>query len=422
MTSIDGGMPLFMVCETNSEKKEWVIVFSREWMVFGMITLLITGVFAINVLVRDRPFISSPEVLTETLRLRIGVGPNWSLLGEGLERPYVYRFLFRFVTVGLARVAGLGVVGFWIEFVILSYLLTLLQAALLYFFCHPILKLTWQSAALSVVLTHLSFTSLFAYEYPVWVVEDSLAFVLMLGGLIALSRRNAPVFQVCVVMGVLTRETLLLLIAVYWLYSRDTIPAKLFAAIPALLALVASRVLLAGGLYYDPFAAGANVNFSRPLEATIFVFATFGVLWFIAPFAWRNVSQLDGTAVSRWISPLMVMLIFLVSLLGGRLRETRLVFMCFPWIVIPSSVYIMSWFKTPRTGGVVKRIRRVAVLMSVGLGVGVTILLLQTPSALALMDSAPPEIVVHIMLSVFLSGIFVSWQVVGCVLNRIPRR
>ena len=382
----------------------------REWAVVGGIIVLITIIFVVNVFVRHHTYLSSPELLATRLSLRFGDAPMWSLWGEGLEKPYAYRFLFRFLAVGLARLLHLGSFGFWLEYITLSYALTLLQALLLYFYCHSVIRLLWQAAALAVVLTSLSFTGLFAYEFPVWVVEDTLAYVFLLAGLIALSKRKDYLFQLCVVLGVLTRETLLLLLVVRWVYVHENFLKKLLASVPALLVLLIVRLSL--GPWYDPLVAGSNLNFSRPVEAVIFVFATFGVLWFIAPLAWRRGGVLWDTPLKGSISVLMVALILLTSLLGGRLRETRLVFLAFPWVVVPSAVYLTSWLEKPIRARTLVKLLGVSLFVCITMIIAIWILTSYIPAVRVMIDSPPLEMTMYLLASVFLSGVFVLWQIV----------
>lgn len=65
----------------------------RNWAIIGGIVVLITVIFVCNVFLRERPYLSSPEILAKRLVLKIGEAPEWSLVGEGLPTPFVYRFL-----------------------------------------------------------------------------------------------------------------------------------------------------------------------------------------------------------------------------------------------------------------------------------------------------------------------------------------
>jgi len=350
----------------------------RQWVILVCIGLLITLVFAVNVFARSNTYVSSPERLVSALVRRVGQAPGWTVWGQGLEQPFPNRVLFRFLFVGFARTFNLNPFGIWLEFIVFNYVLSLAQAFLLYHYCTRALGTTRFAAALSVVLVHLSFTHVFAFEYPVYVIEDLLAYVFLLGGLIALSKRKPLWFQVCLVLGVLTRETLLILLFVYWLYSSDSLVRKAGAAVLGLAAFVAPR-LLVGNMVYNPIEVSLAVNLQRPAEALIFVFAAFGVLWLVAPFAWREDGSLVGTPLDPLIAIWVVILILIASLVGGRLRETRLVFLAFPWIVVPSSAYLAAQWEGVKRAGALPAVLRLAVPVFVGSGLVLGVLALCSP-------------------------------------------
>lgn len=379
-----------------------------DWLILAGVVLLVTCVFALNVFVRSDTYVSSPDQLATALVPRIGQAPGWNIWGKGLEQPFPNRVLFRFLYIGVARVLNLGPVGIWVEFVAFNYLLTLAEAFLLYFFCARTLRLSRGAALLSVALVQLSFTHVFAFEYPVFVIEDVLAYVFLLGGLMALSKRNTFWFQVCVVLGVLTRETLLILLVVYFLYSHDSLLRKGIAAAPGLLAFALPRLLL-GNAAYDPLAVSLAVNLQRPAEAAVFVFAAFGVLWLAILFAWRE-DLLSGTPLSRTIGITAVVLILIASVIGGRLRETRLVFLAFPWIVVPSVAYVVSQFGRLRRSGELARSLGPAVLVFVAGAVGLGLIASIVPPLQRLATSAPPPMAAYLLGSAALSLAFVVWQ------------
>lgn len=260
------------------------------------------------------------------------------------------------------------------------------------------------------------------YEKPIWTVEDPLAYVFLLGGLTALSKRDSLLFQCCVVLGVLTRETLLLLVVVRWLYIKESLTKKLLVSVPGLLSLIIVRVALGGDIMYDPLAAGSRFNFQHPVEACVYVFATFGVLWLVAPFAWREDTELRDTPLNGRICLLVVLLIFLTSLYGGRLRETRLLFLAFPWIVVPSAVYIVTLLKQLADTRVLLKMFVVILCASVAWKVSSMFLVSLFPSIGEVVDSLPWEMSVHLAMSCLFTLIFILWLIVGRPIKHVLGR
>jgi hypothetical protein len=380
-----------------------------EWMILASVVLLVTLVFAVNVFLRSNTYVSSPERLVGALVRRVGQAPGWSLWGRGLEQPFPNRVLFRVLYIGIARTFGLDSFGIWLEFVALNYVLSLAQAFLLYFYCTRTLRLSRGTAALSIALVLLSFTHLFAFEYPVYVIEDVLAYVFLLGGLIALSKQQTVLFQLCVVLGVLTRETLLILLVVYFLYSGHSSILKGVAAIPGLLALALPRLLL-GNMAYNPLEVSLAINLQRPVEALVFVFAAFGVLWCVIPFAWYENRLLGGTPLNRTIGVVAVALILIASLVGGRLRETRLVYLAFPWIVVPSAAYLVTQYDRLRRSRKLAQALRLIVPTFAVLAVGISLFVSIFRPLQQLVMSAPLPIAAYLLGSAGLSATFVIWQ------------
>lgn len=401
------------------------LMHRRDWVFMGTFALVIGGIFLLNVYGRET-YISTPEKLLEVLGLRFGQPPDWSLWGEGLESPYAFRFLFRFVCVSIARLLELKAFGFWVMFVVLSYMLTVTQSLMLYRYSRVDLQLSKLSSALAISFVIFSFTSLFAYEFPVWVFEDVLAYLFVLGGLMSLSARKSLLFQACVVLGVLTRETLLILVIVDWMYSKGkTVFERLIETIPGFLAFLIPRMLMSE-IIYNPLGAGSILNFKHPIEALVFLFATFGMLWFIGAVAWQRDDSLNHTPFRGTISLLTVLIILLTSLVGGRLRETRLMFLAFPWIVVPAAVYIKSLlarqgatvkllWSTFSVTGVFAVFSMMFVLSAheIGMGFGKT-MMLYMPWLRDFVATASPAMIVHLAISVLLSCIFVLWQIL-CV-------
>lgn len=314
-------------------------------MSLAILTLLLICIFVVNILFRGNTYLASPECFVNSsfssISVRFGSPPEWSLLGEGLQSPYASRMLFRFFLVGLVRLFNLHSVGIWLVFTSLNFIFSLLLTYSLFYFSRSVFRLRVSGAFLASFFYLISFTHIFAFEFPTWVFEDILGYVFLINGIVALSKRHYWLFQLCIVGGILTRENLLILLVAFWLYDNSKLRTKLAMTVPAILAFLIPRLLCGSGLY-NPLDAGSIRNFQYPIESCGFLFATFGSMWIVAPIAWRNCSRFQDTLLSSNMCKMIILIIFLSTIIGGRLRETRLMFLAFPWIIIPSADYLSS--------------------------------------------------------------------------------
>jgi hypothetical protein len=81
-------------------------------------------------------------------------------------------------------------------------------------------------------------------------------------------------------------------------------------------------------------------NLHWPWAAAGFAFATFGALWLIAPLAWAQARTLRGTPLHGWVAAAAVLTIIVTTALGGRFIEHRVLFLAFPWFLIPAAAFL----------------------------------------------------------------------------------
>lgn len=188
---------------------------------------------------------------------------------------------------------------------------------------------------------------LMAFTTPVHTREDTLAYTLFFSGLIFLIRERRVPFVLISFLGVLTRETLLLLPLLYLFYSKDAniLRRLMISAAPAAL-FVAVRVFI-GFDKYDVFE-GLKWNLNNPEQVVGFLFITFNVCWI--PFLLHllhyrhSLSASQGSPVHFFYktSIFSLAVILLTTFVGGIFNEIRLLYLFCPWIIIICVDFVRS--------------------------------------------------------------------------------
>jgi hypothetical protein len=188
---------------------------------------------------------------------------------------------------------------------------------------------------------------LMAFTTPVHTREDTLAYTLLFTGLIFLIQERRIPFVVICFLGVLTRETLLLLPLLYLFYAKDEnlIRRLAISAAPAVL-FVAVRVII-GFDKYDVWE-GLKWNLDNPEQVIGFLFITFNVCWI--PFL-LHLLHYRSSVLSSVGSPVhffykssifALAVILLTTFVGGIFNEIRLLYLFCPWIVVISVQFVRS--------------------------------------------------------------------------------
>lgn len=184
---------------------------------------------------------------------------------------------------------------------------------------------------------------MFAYVYPVHTREDPLAYLLILLVLISILKQKVWSVVVFAILGVLCRETLLIVPLVYLVFSEDKISNRLFVFVVSLFTFMCIRIIV-GIESYNPFDS-ARENYEYPFETILALFLVFGFYWVPGLsglfMAWSKRKRLPAEKAfilsSAWLSFLLIMgsHIFL-----ARARELRISFLVFPWLI----PFVLDWF------------------------------------------------------------------------------
>ncbi len=254
-----------------------------------------------------------------------------------------YRILFKGLIIGTAKILGgeISNTAFYRIYVGWCFALTLLTLLTLYYLL-GILGFSLPYRFLGGLLFLFSFPILFAYNYPVFTREDTLAFLLITLGLVFLVKRRLIIAGLIAALAVMTRETgIILAIAIF--FGSSARPLKrLMAVIPAIATFFAVRLIIGYESY--EISAGFFRNLQLPVESLFFLFICFGFLWLLAPAGWNGLrkSTIAGQAqkIMARSFPWAVAAILVAAATFSILRENRVTFIIFPWIITMSLFWI----------------------------------------------------------------------------------
>lgn len=180
--------------------------------------------------------------------------------------------------------------------------------------------------------------SIMAYTLPVHTREDTLAYTLFFTGLAFIIRQQRWPFALVAILGVMTRETLLLLPLLYLLFGKDEkIARKIFILIFSIAVWIGIRLGL-GSEHYDMWL-GFHWNMNNPEQVIGFTFITFNFLWLTYLLHYliykRNLHYISGDLRFFYKSSIFVLVVILVTtFVGGIFNEVRLLNLFAPWMII----------------------------------------------------------------------------------------
>ncbi|WKV12891.1 hypothetical protein [Marivirga harenae] len=196
------------------------------------------------------------------------------------------------------------------------------------------------------VLLHLSMAPIvFAFTLPVHTREDQLGFLFLLSAIYFLYDKKYILYLVIACVGVFVRETLLLLPFLLLLFAKIPLPRKLFLSGLPLVVWLVYRWLI-GTEPYD-FWLGLKWNLSNPVQLVLFGFLSFSYLWTHLIFSFKgahdhneDLGLFSGKAVL-----LALVVIISTTFLFGIFNEIRLLYLVFPWVIIPCLRIIRKYQK-----------------------------------------------------------------------------
>jgi hypothetical protein len=378
------------------------------------VLLLAAATFTLNVLLGGS--IASRDALSKELTVvRSQPEPHYA------QAPFRYRVLFRLIVDALAGAAALvslpgapPEVSSFVEVSALAppswvlyaswlsvSLVCLLSVPLLMRLLLRQLGFSEAWALLGAVFWLLSPPSYFAYIFPVHTRDDMLAQVFLILGLIGILTERLWLVVVCTVLGVLTRETLMVLPLVSLFWPRLAWGHRLGLVAAGACTLVVVRLVL-GWETYPALAWGLEYNARHPVEGVTGVWLVFSWLWYpavrgvlagirrSAPRADTGPGQGDTPTKSAdaevaarrsfmVFSAIPASLVLLGSqVLFARLREIRISFLLAPWVIAASLDWLQS--RPRREGAPARPLRRFDVLgLGACLWIGVTLSVYMLP-------------------------------------------
>lgn len=200
-----------------------------------------------------------------------------------------------------------------------------------------VLSFSIKQRLLGCLLFLSSFPILFAYNYPVYTREDPLGYLLVVLSLIATTSSNPSYFILFTTLGVMTRDTTLVVPVCYLFFGNETVQRRIIRTFPSFMVFLFLRLLL-GPQFYDPYEGGSYFNFRYPLDALLFLFLTFGVIWLLALLRlWELLKVRIFLSNQRYrlylYTPLAIVLVLSTHICLAIVRENRISFLLFPFLI-----------------------------------------------------------------------------------------
>ncbi|MDH5380601.1 MAG: hypothetical protein OEW75_07110 [Cyclobacteriaceae bacterium] len=257
-------------------------------------------------------------------------GQNPEINTISKEAPFQYRILFNLLVNSSFKVSekyGLRFTYFQIYY-FYSLVFFLSSLCLFYYFLRTIGFSQVYSLAGSILYLLLP-PIIWAYQLPVHTREDMLGYSIFFLALINIVKNRFFPILILSVLGVLVRETLLLLPLVYILYNGinlKTILTSLFS----FGAFFLVRAFL-GFVHYDLWQ-GIKWNMENIHWVFMFIFIAFHFMWF--PFFGSLKNTIPKYKNFRSQSLVIVILIVGTTLVFGKANEIRLLVLLAPWVIV----------------------------------------------------------------------------------------
>lgn len=188
---------------------------------------------------------------------------------------------------------------------------------------------------------------LFAFKFPVHAgANDFLAYLLISLSLLALIETNIYRFVCCVLIGMFSRETNLLVLVPFVLMKNISSTQKWSVLGLVSVVFLCYRLLWPGS--YDPLG-GSLHNFEHPLESVLFLFMTFGPFWVLGWLGHREVLA-SLTTKNHFIQALnksyyiSIAIVTLIVFSLARVREIRIEFILFFYFIPYGVLYCIVKF------------------------------------------------------------------------------
>ncbi len=281
--------------------------------------------------------LASPGALLVELNA-VDLDHPWAM---GERPPFCYRPLFRWLVLAAYEHVPHEPERFFRLFVAASYV-SLLAAAGAFHALLAAVGFTRREAVAAVLLFLTSFPVLFSHDMPVHTREDLLGYASIALTLIAVARDRPIAVALLGALGATIRETCLLGVLPYALVSRQPLRWQAVAyGVPGATWLLLRAAIDAPA--YDYLGVSTSPTLDSPVEALLYLFATFGALWVAA-----GLRLVDSRPPRHPLLAPRVVLLALAAVAAtgwtlGMVRENRITYVLFPF-VIPLAV---DFFRSP---------------------------------------------------------------------------
>lgn len=309
------------------------IISSSEILYFIVLFILTVSVFSLNCALNGS--IARPLNLAVELESPKSAPQDWQM---HTRVPMKYRALFRWIVRGtwLSFAPNSGARGFYRTYLFWSFVFFFATAIALYYWLR-MLEFGKFPSFLGCILFLSSPPVTLAYIYPVHTREDPLAYLFVILGMIAVFRSEVIAIILISILGSLTRETTLIVPFLYLFYTKESLPVRFLVCLVSVSAIIGIRICL-GYQSYNPLLEGWAFNLRRLPETILFLFMVYGVLWIpgLAGIYQRRKNRAFLSYYWRILvssTPVCLGLILGTNLILARIREIRIAFLSFPWII-----------------------------------------------------------------------------------------
>jgi hypothetical protein len=212
-----------------------------------------------------------------------------------------------------------------------AFIFHCLGILLFYFF---LIKINLSDTALiGAIVFALLPPLLLAYNMPVHTREDTMAYCILILGLLAIIKNSSFQILLFAFLGVICRETLLLIPFINLFYNnKQNIFTRLLITSFAFITFIGLRFYL--GIERYDYWEGLRWNLNNIEQIIAFGFLSFGFLWII--FIWsffdkKDVPYSDAIIYRSRIA--VFLLVIATTLIGGIFNEIRLMYLLAPWII-----------------------------------------------------------------------------------------
>lgn len=246
-----------------------------------------------------------------------------------------------------------------------------ISAALSFYWLLMVVGFHRSYAFIGTMLFLISPAIIYAFSLPVHTREDMLAYTILNIGLICIFKNNYIGILILTILGVLCRETLLLLPLMFLLYGSASITYRTGVFLLGCAVFFVIRTVL-GNEGYDPIGLGLMYNLENKLEVVGFSFLVFSYMW---PVLFLDIYYINTRAkkthdrspitLLRKSSLLVLVLVFAATIIGGRVNEIRLLFILFPWIIVIFLFYLEHEIRPLIKNAITNEYKIYAILISI---------------------------------------------------------